>query len=228
MLLKAIIFGSIGTLVETSELQRQAFNTAFNNAGLGRVWDPDTYSALLAINGGQKRIRAYAEQVGITLNEEQVKTIHADKSAIYRHALTTGGVRLRPGVKALIRAASADGIALASASTTSAENIQAIEHALGDESPFEKFTVVTSAETVQTKKPAPDVYLYVLSTLNVNAAETIAIEDTESSLASAVEAGIVCVVTPGAYVQNQDFSRAFAVARDEQISDLAWLKSLLG
>jgi HAD superfamily hydrolase (TIGR01509 family) len=228
MLLKTIIFGSIGTLVETSELQRQAFNTAFNNAGLEWVWDKDAYRALLAINGGQQRIRTYAEQVGITLSEEQVKTIHADKSAIYQHALTTGGVRLRPGVKALIEVASAEGITLASASTTSADNIQAIKHALGDESPFETFTVVTSAETVKNKKPAPDVFLYVLSTLSLNAAEAIAIEDTESSLASAVEAGIACVVTPGAYVQNQDFSRALAVAREGQIGDLAWLKSLLG
>ena len=31
--LKAIMFGSIGTIVETSELQRKSFNKAFSEAG---------------------------------------------------------------------------------------------------------------------------------------------------------------------------------------------------
>jgi beta-phosphoglucomutase-like phosphatase (HAD superfamily) len=34
MTVKAIMFGSIGTLVETSNLQRHAFNRAFKDAGL--------------------------------------------------------------------------------------------------------------------------------------------------------------------------------------------------
>jgi HAD superfamily hydrolase (TIGR01509 family) len=226
-MLKAIVFGSIGTLVETSELQRQSFNNAFNNAGLNWVWSQDTYRNLLAINGGQRRIRAYAEQVRMALPEEQVKRIHADKSAIFRQKLEAGGMGLRPGVKALIEAASADDIRLAFASTTSAENIRAINHALGQESPLGKFTVVTSAEMIRNTKPAPDVYVHVLNKMRVSAAETIAIEDTESSLASAVAAGIACVVTPGAYVQNQDFSKAVALAEEEQISDLSWIKSFL-
>lgn len=31
---KAILFGSIGTLIETSDLQRESFNEAFKEAGL--------------------------------------------------------------------------------------------------------------------------------------------------------------------------------------------------
>tara|TARA_B110000503_G_scaffold47893_1_gene77939 strand:+ start:1294 stop:1407 length:114 start_codon:yes stop_codon:yes gene_type:complete len=37
MTVKAVFFGSIGTLVETSDLQRRAFNQAFAEAGLD--WD---------------------------------------------------------------------------------------------------------------------------------------------------------------------------------------------
>ena len=32
--MKALFFGSIGTIVETSEIQRQSFNLAFKDAGL--------------------------------------------------------------------------------------------------------------------------------------------------------------------------------------------------
>ena len=35
---KAILFGSIGTIVETSELQRKSFNQAFSEAGLDWNW----------------------------------------------------------------------------------------------------------------------------------------------------------------------------------------------
>jgi len=35
---KAILFGSIGTIVETSELQLKSFNQAFSEAGLDWNW----------------------------------------------------------------------------------------------------------------------------------------------------------------------------------------------
>ena len=44
---KAILFGSIGTLVETSELQRTAFNQAFSEAGLDWTWNPDETKSCL-------------------------------------------------------------------------------------------------------------------------------------------------------------------------------------
>ena len=48
--MKAILFGSIGTLIETSDLQREAFNQAFKEAGLTKdytgsinMWNPSRY-----------------------------------------------------------------------------------------------------------------------------------------------------------------------------------------
>ena len=37
--MKALFFGSIGTIVETSEIQRQSFNLAFKEAGLNWYWN---------------------------------------------------------------------------------------------------------------------------------------------------------------------------------------------
>ena len=45
--MKAILFGSIGTLIETSDLQREAFNEAFKEAGLDWYWDHEDYTKLL-------------------------------------------------------------------------------------------------------------------------------------------------------------------------------------
>ena len=53
--MKAIIFGSIGTLVETSDIQRQSFNQAFKEIGLDWYWDKNNYKNLLKKSGGRNR-----------------------------------------------------------------------------------------------------------------------------------------------------------------------------
>ena len=60
--MKAILFGSIGTLIETSDLQREAFNQAFKEAGLDWYWDQEDYTKLLKKSGGTKRIEDFAEK----------------------------------------------------------------------------------------------------------------------------------------------------------------------
>ena len=53
--MKALLFGSIGTIVETSEIQRQSFNKAFKDAGLNWYWNIATYCDLLKDPGGKKK-----------------------------------------------------------------------------------------------------------------------------------------------------------------------------
>ena len=58
--MKAIIFGSIGTLVETSDIQRQSFNQAFKEIGLDWYWDKNNYKNLLKKSGGRNRVEYFA------------------------------------------------------------------------------------------------------------------------------------------------------------------------
>ena len=51
--MKALFFGSIGTVIETSEIQRQSFNKAFKDAGLNWYWNIATYCNLLNNPGKQ-------------------------------------------------------------------------------------------------------------------------------------------------------------------------------
>ena len=46
--MKAILFGSIGTLVETSEIQRKSYNLAFEKVGVEWYWNTATYCNLLS------------------------------------------------------------------------------------------------------------------------------------------------------------------------------------
>jgi len=61
---RAIIFDVDGTLSETEETHRKAFNRAFEGAGLSWSWDQDIYRALLAVTGGKERIRHFIEHYG--------------------------------------------------------------------------------------------------------------------------------------------------------------------
>ena len=59
---KALLFGSIGTLVETSEIQRKSFNEAFKKKGLDWYWTKKEYIKLLNKSGGSDRIKEYAKK----------------------------------------------------------------------------------------------------------------------------------------------------------------------
>ena len=60
--LQALLFDVDGTLADTEEVHRQAFNAAFADAGLDWAWSHARYHALLSVTGGKERIRHYLDQ----------------------------------------------------------------------------------------------------------------------------------------------------------------------
>ena len=58
--MKSILFGSIGVLAESSEIQRRAFNEAFKEFGLDWYWNVANYIKLLQKPGGLNRIADYS------------------------------------------------------------------------------------------------------------------------------------------------------------------------
>jgi len=58
--MSAVLFGSIGALADTSEVQREAFNEAFRAHGLDWDWSREEYRQLLQSSGGKDRIATYA------------------------------------------------------------------------------------------------------------------------------------------------------------------------
>ena len=70
---KALLFGSIGTLIESSNIQRNSFNEAFKEAGLDWYWDEQDYRILLKKSGGTKRVEDFAEKNNINVNASQIR-----------------------------------------------------------------------------------------------------------------------------------------------------------
>ena len=208
--LKAVIFGAIGVIAETSDLQRQAFNLAFAEAGLDWNWDVATYRRLLSINGGQARLRAYRDEdpSRSDVTEAMIATLHERKTHHYAALTANGALTPRKGMAELIRACQEAGVRVALCTSTSVENVDAIKAALGDTLDFGVFASITTIDKIGAVKPAPDAYLHCLSQLGLSADEVVAIEDTPVSIESAIAAGIAVIATPGAMTDDQDFSGA--------------------
>jgi HAD superfamily hydrolase (TIGR01509 family) len=213
MRLKALIFDVDGTLAETEEAHRSAFNEAFHRQGLDWNWSKPAYARLLSITGGKERIAFYVESLQLGDAERgamirRIAAIHAAKTEIYGSMVAAGQVPLRKGVERLIEEAAAANVQLAIASTTTLTNIETLlRTALGRYS-MQRFAVVGAGDLVRHKKPAPEIYRVVLRELGHPVRECVAIEDSSSGLAAAKAAGLFTVVTPSQWTRAQDFSAA--------------------
>ncbi|WP_373539320.1 HAD-IA family hydrolase [Chamaesiphon sp.] len=227
--LKAVIFGAIGTIAETSDIQRQAFNKAFAEAGLDWHWDIATYHDLLTINGGQNRIRAYrdADPARADVTDELISQLHQAKTAQFEELLANIPLSPRPGVVELIDTCKKDNIQVAFCTSTSREHVNAIGAALSGLLPFDRFAQVVTIDRVAQPKPAPDAYVYCLAQLGITADEAIAIEDTPVSLSAAKTAGLTTIATPGATVADRDFYAADLIVPDLTNLTVENLSSLL-
>lgn len=217
----ALIFDVDGTLAETEELHRQAFNHAFARHGLDWQWDRAVYKDLLRVTGGKERMRAYHGrfEIATPLSDVDIAELHRIKTAHYAELVETGCCRLRPGVIELLTAAKSRGQRLAIATTTSHGNIDALlSRALGVGWAAE-FDAIVAGDDVRHKKPAPDVYLETLARLKLDAADCVAIEDSANGLISASRAGIPVLITRSMFLADDDFSAARCVLDD--LSELA-------
>ena len=214
---QALIFDVDGTLAETEELHREAFNRAFAAEGLPYRWDQTLYRSLLLVTGGRQRIEFFfAQSTDLTADQiaELAPRLHRAKNGHYAEVMAESPIELRPGVADLLRQARATPLKLAIATTTSRVNLEGLARRFPGELDLDGFDVVVCGEDVTALKPDPEVYRTALQRLGLPAGRCLAFEDTRNGVESAVGAGLRVVVTPSLYSTGQDFSAATAVLED--------------
>ncbi|MEO6881459.1 MAG: HAD-IA family hydrolase [Mycobacteriaceae bacterium] len=208
--MNAILFGSMSTIADTSELQRAAFNEAFAEHGLDWQWDRDEYRELLQSNGGEQRI---AEQASAKGEQVDAAAVHRTKSKRFQQRLAADGATPRAGVVETVRAARERGVKVALVTTTSPDNLSALFTGLGDALRRDDFDLVVDAAQVHTPKPDVAAYAYALQALGAAADESVAVEDNVGGVAAAVAAGVQCVAFPNENTAGHDFGDTRVVER---------------
>ena len=204
----ALLLGSLSTVADTSELQRQAFNDAFAEHGLDWHWDHDSYVELLRHSGGAQRI---AEQATRLHQDVDAHAVHATKSALFQARLAQGGIRPRPGVADTVRHAKDSGVQVALVTTTSAANVSALLAGLEPHLHAADLDLVVDATQVDRGKPDPAAYRFALGVLGESALHCVAVEDNLPGLQAALGAGVACVAFPNQNTNDHDFAAAAGV-----------------
>ncbi len=216
MTIAALIFDFDGTIADTEEAHRQAFNAAFLEHSLFWNWSQGGYGQLLGVSGGKERILAYVDGLRATPEEKArlagiAPLVHRTKTRIFAELVESGGVPLRPGIARLMREAHEAGVRLAIASTTTATNVEALLAATMRADVRGWFDVIACGDIVPAKKPAPDIYELALAALRLPASACVAFEDSAKGLAAARAAGLRTLVTPTYWTSSDDFEGAAAV-----------------
>jgi HAD superfamily hydrolase (TIGR01509 family) len=203
--MSAILFGSISTIADTSELQRQAFNQAFKAHGLDWNWNREEYLTMLENSGGRQRIADYAASMGQTVDAE---TIHRSKSEFFQNSLAESQVKPRFGVVETIQGAKSKGLKIAFVTTTSQDNISLLMDALHPSIQITDFDLILNDSSVDRPKPDKAAYTFALERLDEKSDDCIAIEDNLSGVESAIAAGLDCIAFPNENTAHHDFKGA--------------------
>ena len=227
--MKAVIFDVDGTLADTEEAHRQAFNATFKEFGLPWHWDVELYVELLAVAGGKERLTHYCrcvdpQRLAQPDGTDFIARLHRRKTHVYERRVEMGEVPARPGVVRLVRELLESGVRLAIATTTSRANVDVLLATALADLPPDAFEVIGAGEQATAKKPDPAIYRWVLGELDRPGTECLAIEDSRNGVQAARGAGIPVLVTESAWTRRDDFTGAVAVLPDLAGAGLAALR----
>ena len=215
--LEAVLWDVDGVIAESErDGHRVAFNLAFEACALPWRWDEARYGELLRITGGRERLRHDMKSrsdapVLADQREALVREVHAKKNAFYAALVQAGKIPLREGVLELMHECRSRGVRMGIATTTSRSNVQALMQTHLGAAWEDWFAAVVCGEDVRSKKPDPEVYLRLLSTLGIGPLQAVAIEDSPGGLAAARAADIPVVVTRSDYFADAAIESAIAI-----------------
>ena len=230
-MMQALIFDCDGVLVDTErDGHRVAFNQAFAALGIDRIWSVERYRELLHTAGGKERMTRDFNEAGWPVAEADrkalIQSLHLRKTDLFMELIAAGSLPLRPGVARLVDAAIAAGLPVAVCSTSNERAVQAVIDTMLGAARARHITLF-AGDMVAAKKPDPAIYTLAATTLNLDPAACVVIEDSHIGLSAARAAGMHCIVTKSAYTEHEDFTGADRVVPDLDAGiDLTLCKSL--
>ncbi|MFE6906134.1 HAD family hydrolase [Streptomyces erythrochromogenes] len=197
----SVIFDLDGTLVDSEPNYYESGRRTLERHGVPDfTWEQ--HSRFIGI-GTLETLEILKERYGIPAPVDQLL---AEQNAAYLELARTR-TEVFPQMRRLVERLRTEGAALAVASGSSREAIDAVLAGTGLDA---LLTTVVSAEEVARGKPAPDVFLEAARRLGAAPADCVVVEDAAPGAAAAHAAGMGCIVVP--YAAEIADDPAFATA----------------
>ena len=219
MQLQALIFDVDGTIAETADLHREAWNHAFAIHGIGWHWTRAIFSRLLPLPDGIARLRAFGmgvdpSQFASLLAGGGLRRLIAAKTAAYARALRAGAAMPRPGIIRLIAEARSADVPIAAVSTGSRIEFDLLLfHAVGFDA-LGWFDCVRTRDDCPGQPDAAGPYSATIRAMALNPHQCLAIDDSDEGATAAATAGLRVLATPGIYTSSHRFHGANLVLSD--------------
>lgn len=216
----ALLFDIDGTLADTDDFHRQAYNEVMKP--WGEVFDHERFV---------REIQGFTNAditARLLPNEPLERRIELSelKEATFRR-LVKGHVKPKPGLMALLDRSDAAGVPMAAVTNAPRLNAELMLDALGI---THRFTCIVIGDEVAYGKPHPLPYLEGLRSLNGRAETSLAFEDSHTGIRSASGAGLATIGMVAALNHAQLIEGgAVAAAGDYNDAVVAqWLEKRLG
>ena len=210
MAIKAILFGSIGTIVETSNIQRNCFNLAFKISGLKWHWSKVLYQSMLKKSGGEKRVKKFSLEKKMLVNAKKIRNL---KTLIFNNFLKKNKLKPRAGVINVIKYCKKNKIKIGFVTSTTKNNVDAVFISLNKYIKKRDFDYIGHDKIIKNFNNKTDIYLDCLKKLKLSNKNCLAIEDTEISLKYAKKAKLKCIAFPGDFHRSGKHKDSFIKVR---------------
>lgn len=200
MSLLGAIFDLDGLLVDSEPVQATAFNMVLEEYGINL--GEDEFSELVGIETIEN-FRMLRRRYSLPETAERL----LERKTVFYHELVRTQLAPMPGAVSLLSALHDEGLPLAVASSSPEADVTLCLAAVGI---AHFFSHVVTADDVEQRKPAPDLYRLAARRLGLTPAYCVAFEDTGTGLQAAVGAGVPCIVVPNRYTLHHNFSAALA------------------